>query len=74
MGFQEIHHEEEAEEEECGKVTSVMGSSIIVRIGSRKRVLECTTEILRTVEDCIPCKRKLTIKGNVVLSCSKLNE
>ena len=64
---------DEVEEEVCGKVTSVMTGSIIVRIGTRKRVLECSEQILKSVEDCIPCKRTLKMKGDVVISCSELN-
>ena len=71
ISLQEFNDLDEVEEEMCAKVTSVMAKSIIVRIGTKKQVLECSEEIVKSVEDCIPCKRTLKVKGDVVMSCSK---
>ena len=55
------------------RVTGIKNNSIIVRIGTKRRVLECSEEIIKEVEKFVPCKRSVKINNNKVMSCTENN-
>ena len=63
----------EISEDVCARVTRVMKNSMIVRIHQKRRLFECCEDILKTVEDSVPCKRSLKIVDGVVVNCSECN-
>ena len=57
----------------CVRVTGIKNNSIIVRIGTKRGVLECSEEIIKEVEKFVPCKRSVKIINNKVMSCTENN-
>ena len=55
------------------RVTGIKNNSIIVRIGTKRRVLECSEEIIKEVEKLVQCKRSVKIINNKVMSCTENN-
>ena len=57
----------------CVRFTGIKNNSIIVRIGTKRRVLECSEEIIKEVEKFVPSKRSVKIINNKVMSCTENN-
>ena len=65
--------EKQTSEEVCVRVTGIKNNSMIVRIGTKIRVLECSEEIIKEVENVVPCRRSVKIRNNKVISCTENN-
>ena len=65
--------EKETSEEVHVRVTGIKNNSMIVKIGTKRRVLECSEEIIKEVENFVPCKRSVKITNNKVISCTENN-